>query len=128
MPPARKRQWEEHLRTCPVCAARRARMQEASGADADGAAGEMLSRIRGAIGQWSARRAREDNIPAVKGRVAAEIAPYLGPRASGWILEAVSESADNLLSKVGPVMALFLGERAASRFVDHVVEDVLVRS
>lgn len=129
MPPARRQEWEDHLRVCPECAAVCARMREAEAADADDAASnEMLSRIRGAIGQWNVRQSRENSIPAVKGRVADELAPYLGPRASGRILCAVSESADNLLSTVGEVMSLFLGKRAGGRFVDHVVEDILVRS
>lgn len=104
-------------------------MGEGERREADGAAGdEMLSRIRGAIGEWHARQSRESSLPAVKGRVGREIAPYLGPRASGRILGTVSESADNLLSTVGGVMSLFLGKRAANRFLDHVVEDILVRS
>jgi hypothetical protein len=60
-------------------------------------------------------------------RVAATIAPYLGARAAAVILLPVSETGENLLTAIEPVLALFLGARAASRLVTSVVDGAIVR-
>ena len=63
----------------------------------------------------------------VKLRVADMIAPYLGREATQSVLQPVANNGENLLSSVEPILALFLGGRAASRLVSNVVDVTLVR-
>jgi hypothetical protein len=88
----------------------------------------MFADIQNAIRKWSAEQSRERTGPGLRRRVAHQITPYLGSAAAHRVLGGVSETGDNLLSTVEPVLALFLGVRAASRVVDRVVETVLVRN
>jgi hypothetical protein len=62
----------------------------------------------------------------VKGRVATAIGGYLGPEAACRILAPVTERA-MLFPAVEPVLAIFLGSRAASRLLDRVIETAIVR-
>lgn len=89
---------------------------------------DVLARIRLAIDNWTAEPAAQRTGEPLKQRVAHEIAPYLGAQASRRIVTGVADSCEDLLSTVEPVLALFLGGRAAARLVDHLVEAVLVRS
>jgi hypothetical protein len=80
------------------------------------------------IGQWESRRLDSQRRgEALKGRVAAEIGPFLGRRATRRLLDPVSSGGENLLCTIEPVLAHFLGEKAASELVSHVV-DAIVRT
>jgi hypothetical protein len=85
--------------------------------------------MRTAMQRWedTARESGRTGEP-VKRRVATEIAPYLGPLATHAVLQPVTDSSENLLSSMEPVLALFLGGRAASRLVSHVVDVALIRA
>ena len=88
----------------------------------------MFAEIQNAIRNWESRPAPNRGGAAMRGEVARKIAPFLGPRASAHILSGVSGNGEDLLSTIEPVLALFLGNRAASRLVDRIVDSVLVRS
>lgn len=78
--------------------------------------------------QWQADRQDHGiNPDVVRGRVAAELNPYLGRTATSTVLASVSPNCDNLLSVVEPVLAIFLGRCAARQFVSHVVDTAIVR-
>jgi len=64
----------------------------------------------------------------VKGRVASEIAPYLGSMATQSVLQPITDTSQNLHSSIEPVLALFLGGRAASRLIRHVEDAALIRT
>ena len=88
----------------------------------------QLPQIQQAISDWRTQTAARGNATSVKRQVAHIIGPFLGPRASVHILRGVTDGGENLLSTIEPVLALFLGSRAAGHLVEHVVESVLVRS
>lgn len=88
---------------------------------------DLFAGIQNAIRKWDSEPLFQRSGTLLKQRVAREIAPYLGARASAHILAAVSPGGENLLPTVEPILALFLGNRAASRLVDRVVDTVLVR-
>jgi hypothetical protein len=79
------------------------------------------------IRRWTERRQQEDpDARIVKGRVAEEISGYLGTGATGRILEPVTEST-KLFPAVEPVLAIFLGCRAAGRLIQRVIDTAIVR-
>lgn len=87
-------------------------------------AGEMLARIR----RWQAgQNEGVTGAQALKQRVAGEIAPYLGNRASSAVLQRVTGEGENLLSVVETVLAAFLGRSAAAPLVNHVVDRAIMR-
>ncbi len=90
---------------------------------------ELLADVLSGIRRWEADRTRPDRSgDAVKRRVAYEVGPYLGPQATQRLLESVSAEGENLWSTVEPVLALFLGSRAASTLVTHVIDQAIVRA
>jgi anti-sigma factor RsiW len=58
-------------------------------------------------------------------KVAAEIAPFLGHRAADRLLQSVSENGQDLLCVIEPVLANFLGEKAAAELVNHLVDSAI---
>lgn len=65
---------------------------------------------------------------ALKQRVAKQIEPFLGPEASHRLLQQVSADGTNLLSIVEPVLAQFLGARAASELASHIVDAAIAET
>jgi hypothetical protein len=55
------------------------------------------------------------------------VRPYLGARATETIVSGAAPDGHDLLSSVEPVLAIFLGRRAAGRLVTRVFDRVLVR-
>ncbi|MDR3699652.1 MAG: hypothetical protein P4L56_08470 [Candidatus Sulfopaludibacter sp.] len=89
----------------------------------------LLARMQSAIQRWENSASQTGRTgAAVKRRVATEIAPFLGPDATDSILKPVAESGENLLSSIEPVLALFLGGRAAAHLVTYVVDAALIRA
>jgi hypothetical protein len=84
----------------------------------------LLASTLAAIQQWH----RGSDCKMVKVRVAAEVGPYLGSKATRNVLEDVSPEGGNLFSKVEPVLALFVGVKAAERLVTHIVDVSITRS
>jgi hypothetical protein len=74
---------------------------------------------------WESAPGRDE---AVKTRLGSELAPFLGPRATEQLLEGASVQRENLLSTVEPVVALFLGCRAASTLIDQIVVHSILRA
>jgi hypothetical protein len=58
-------------------------------------------------------------------RVLAEIAPFLGFRAANRLLRSVSGNGQDLLRTVGPILANFLGDRAAAEVVSHLADTAM---
>jgi hypothetical protein len=59
--------------------------------------------------------------------VAAEIGPFLGKQAAQRLLDPVSDTGEDLLCSIEPVLAGFLGEEAAAELVNRVVDVAIVR-
>jgi len=77
---------------------------------------------------WEADRSQTDpGGLAVKGRVASAITPFLGREGMQLLLQRVSGDNRNLLSTIEPVLADFLGTRASSELVNHVVDAAMMR-
>jgi hypothetical protein len=55
----------------------------------------------------------------------AEIAPFLGERAASRLLRSVSENGQDLLSAIEPVLANFLGDKAAGELVGHLLDTAM---
>jgi hypothetical protein len=81
----------------------------------------LLPQVLASLRNWESSR------PAVKRKVATAIEAYLGRQATERVLGPVSESGENVLSTIEPVLALFLGNRTASRLVSQVVTESIVR-
>ena len=62
----------------------------------------------------------------MKSRVALEIGRFLGSNGARILLQPVAENGGNLLSTIEPVLAEFLGPRAASELVSRVVDTSIV--
>jgi len=98
-----------------------------SGVDGEGTDQPSLEATLVGIRRWHERRDQEDpDARMVKSRVASEIADYVGPAAADRILEPVTERA-KLFPAVEPVLAIFLGCRAAGRLIQRVIESAIVR-
>jgi hypothetical protein len=83
----------------------------------------LLASTLAAIQQWQ----KGSDCKIVKVRVAAELGPYLGSKATRNVLEDVSAEGRNLLSAIEPALALFVGVKAAERLVTHIVDVSIVR-
>ncbi len=89
----------------------------------------LLERMQAAIDRWEESAGDGGrSAEAVKTRVAAELGPFLGGKATARMLEPISDAGENLLCDIEPVLALFLGCRAAGCLVDHVVDSSLIRA
>jgi hypothetical protein len=83
----------------------------------------VLSGIR----EWAARRNDEDpDAQMVKGRVAAELAAYLGTDGATKALQPVTDN-QKLLPALESVLAIFLGCRAAARLIQRIIDRAIVR-
>ena len=134
LPAGRRKAIEAHVSACGVCELELHGLKSALDVSHDGAAagpGEAaagLDGIMARIERWEARRSGPEHAgAAVKLEVAREIAPYLGGRAAGEILEPVADEGQDLLSTVEPVLGLFLGRKAASSLVSRIVETAIMR-
>jgi len=85
--------------------------------------------IFAAMRQWRAAANSAGKVgPTLHRRVAVELRPYLGSSAAGAVLDDVSDSSANLLSTIEPVLAGFLGARAASLLVSRIVDTLIVNN
>lgn len=116
----------DHLKICETCSqAYQALLAEEETPPPDPAS---FAGIQNAIEEWNTSATARNSPAILKLRTAREIAPFLGRRASFKVLRCVSDTGEDLLSAIEPVLALFLGSRAAGRLVDHVVDTVLIRN
>jgi hypothetical protein len=84
----------------------------------------LLVRLRG----WESGESRlVRSGEALKRRVADAIEPYLGKIAAETLLAPIRDDGRDLLSKVAPLLTMFLGRRAAGPLVSHIVETAIVR-
>lgn len=121
---------QSHLDQCDDCRLELHRLQYALGDKVELKPDRLvLAQMQSAIQQWedSAAQTGRTGTP-VKRRVAHEIAPFLGPEATDSILQPVAAGGENLLSSIEPVLALFLGGRAAAQLVTYVVDAALIRA
>jgi hypothetical protein len=85
----------------------------------------LMVRLRG----WQSAGSRFGSSgEKLKQQVAGSIAPYLGKGATHTLLAPVRDDGRDLFSKVGPLLTMFLGRRAAGPLVTYVVESTIVRS
>jgi anti-sigma factor RsiW len=117
-----------HLKACETCRVEFQRLSAALDMPAPPTSaddvGGLLSRLR----TWESGESQpQRNSEALKRRVAGSIEPYLGKAAADALLQPVREDGRNLLSNVAPVLAVFLGRRAAGNLVSCVVETAIVR-
>jgi hypothetical protein len=63
---------------------------------------------------------------ALKRRIAEELAPYLGKAGADALLQPVDDDGGDLLTKVTPLLTMFLGRKAAGKLVSRVVEKTIV--
>jgi hypothetical protein len=114
-----------HLLTCEGCSREWRRVSNAAAPDGGAADRGLLAGILAGIESWESAPSRTED---VKARVGSAIASFLGPHATDELLGAVSAQGDNLFSTLEPVVALFLGCRAASALVDHLVARSIPRA
>ena len=85
----------------------------------------VLAGILAGMERWESAPSRDE---AVKAKVGSDLAPFLGSQAMDQLLNATSVRGGDLLSTVEPVVALFLGCRAASALIDHIVDHSILRA
>jgi hypothetical protein len=116
-----------HLRKCSACS------QEVKLMGAVVGAGESPQKVPSIAGledllararRWSESGPAESS--AVRRRVAAELQPLLGRRATSEVLTRVAEDNRDLLCKVEAVLVNFVGPKAAASVVHRVVDAALV--
>jgi hypothetical protein len=136
LPGARDKAVRAHLAACPLCrgeyeriylAIALAHQEERAGLSP--AASELLARIRTGIEQWQADKQRpEGAAEALKDSVVGQLAPYLGDSGARRLLQTVSPDGHDLFSAIEPVLANFLGDRAASQLVNTIVDTKVMRN
>ena len=128
----RRQRIAAHVRECAACRLECHRLEHAGGEKAPPAPQPdpaMLAALVADIVRWQAARSQPDrNGDAMRRRVATELAPFLGPEVAERMLQRVAASGEDLLSAIEPMLALFLGNQAASLLVSHVVDGALVKT
>ena len=122
----RERQVQAHLEGCGECRLHLHRLKQEVAPRIPAEPGPfILAGIRAKIRNWEAQRSSEQWTQGLKTRVARQIGPFLGSRGADCVLQPVSQDGENLLCAIEPVLAEFLGSRAASSLVGRVVDAAL---
>jgi anti-sigma factor RsiW len=120
--PGSRRRLERHLAQCSECRVELNALSQGAVPEVEQLSPpvELLSRI------LSEARIREGSRPPgeVKARIARQCSPYLGNRAIER-LAGSGAAEDRLISAVEPVLALFLGARAAGLLISHALDHTL---
>jgi anti-sigma factor RsiW len=128
LPAARSGTVSAHLERCQECRLEVYRLRiatqaaAASAVPASSGPEPALEKVLAGIRAWDAAAHTPGRPAALRRRVADEVAPYLGPQGAETVLASVSDGNADLLSNIEPVLALFLGCRAAASLVDHIVD------
>ena len=86
-----------------------------------------LTTLRARMRELSAEMAKPDRRGEVQHKVAAEIAPFLGHRAARKLVLPVAGRDQDLFGIIEPVLANFLGDRAAAELVGHLIDTAMGR-
>ena len=87
---------------------------------------EGLSELRVRLRDLAAERNLADRRGrTVQETVLSQLAPFLGDRAANRLLQSVSQNGQDLLSIIEPVLANFLGNKAAAELVSHLVDTAM---
>jgi len=119
-----------HVSRCPECGleADRLRAANEAGAAAFGATGavpgpEHLEQILSRIRDWA--KASEPEKVRARRRVAEMLSPYFGSAGAWQVVQPLREGSGELLGSIEPVLATFLGEKAAAKLMTDIVDAVL---
>jgi anti-sigma factor RsiW len=130
LPPAERTELDLHVSRCDACRLHlhqlfsvlaEVRRQPVSSPhpEVPGTLDSLSARIQ----QWQKRRRDPAmSAEAIRSRVARELGPFLGSQGAHRILNPITPECRNLLCAVEPVLAHFLGARAATELMDHVVD------
>ena len=125
LPADRTRAVRQHLAGCALCRQEFERLQHSlDGGPADCDAAPDSSTLLATIRDWEISSMQAGD--ALKRRIAIELAPYVGQAGADTLLRPVQDDGRNLLSKVAPMLTVFLGRRAAGNLVSRVVEKTIV--
>jgi len=121
----RVRAVRHHLAGCALCRQEFERLQqslECGPVDCDPApdTDTLLATLR----DWETSGVQAGD--ALKRRIAIELAPYVGQAGADTLLRPVQDDGRNLLSRIAPLLTVFLGRRAAGNLVSRVVEKTIV--
>jgi hypothetical protein len=109
------------LPECAECREEVARLRASKAAGAG--APELLESALRQAAAWE----RGHDPAAVQAAVAEGVRPYVGDRAAERLAHGEAPDGGRLLADVEPVLALFLGRRAAAQLVSHVLDRALVK-
>lgn len=133
LPPDRLAAVADHVSCCWDCRIESVLLAEAIEASAaSGLANrpepgvEHLSRILVGIHEWRTKNLSPGRREEVVRRVAAILAPYLGPAGAEAVVRPALGNSEALLATVEPVLVLFLGRQAASRLVTEIVDSAIL--
>ena len=115
---------DKHLDECAECRLEVARLRHSTVCEPPSpvAAEMLLAGIR----DWTVNAPRPEGND-LKQRVAGAINTYLGSDATAVLLHRVSDQNNDLLSAIEPVLADFLGRRAAAKLIDRTVDHIIMR-
>jgi anti-sigma factor RsiW len=115
----------EHLASCDSCAVECDRLRAARDTPHAPLPPQALEALRGRLQELIAERARPQRSGEIQQRLVSALAPFLGPLAAGRLLFPASASGRDLLPIVEPVLASFLGKRAAAELVGHLIDTTM---
>jgi hypothetical protein len=84
---------------------------------------DLLEAVLQEAAEWNKRH----DSAALQRAVAESVRPYLGGHATDTLTGAGPADGRQLLTDVEPVLALFLGRKAADQLVSHVLDRAIVR-
>lgn len=117
-----RRSVEAHIRGCAACRLETERMRHFPNHPVEPPpVQDLLARLARKQRGWT-----EASGPALKRKVALELAPYVGLEAAEAILQEVADNGENLLSTVDAALRLFLGKAAASRLTSRIVDRAIL--
>ena len=129
LPDARARRVRQHLAGCGLCRQEfeRVRLSIEGVAPAEDATAEDSDPLLNRLRNWETARAKSGrDIEILKRTIATELAPYVGQQGADALLRPVHDDGHDLLSNVAPLLAMFLGRRAARILITRLVEKSIV--
>ena len=109
-----------HLAECGDCSSQLEALRTSTASRAD-----VLTSVLAGMEHWDSAAAKDE---AVKATVRSELTPFLGPHGTSELMAKVSARGEDLLTTVEPVLALFLGCRAAALLVSQIMTHAILRA
>jgi anti-sigma factor RsiW len=115
----------DHIAACDSCSVECRRLRAARDAGPVALPAHVLTALRARVQELMSERAALERSGDIQQKVAAALAPFLGPVAAHRLLVPFSGNGKGLLPAVEPVLSNFLGEHAAAELVSHLIDTAM---